>query len=116
LAILFVIACSTNVKDLTLPDPKLNHGDACAVERAADALTVDGLTPNRAAVAFGMKVVLAEAFAERDFEGPAVVDIVAGRVPMMFLGLSISGPQVTSGKFHALAVIYRSADLYGKWN
>jgi hypothetical protein len=78
--------------------------------------TVDGLTPNRAAVAFGMKVVLAEAFAERDFEGPAVVDIVAGRVPMMFLGLSISGPQVTSGKFHALAVIYRSADLYGKWN
>ena len=33
-----------------------------------------------------------------------MVDIVAGRVPMMFLGLSISGPQVTSGKFRALAV------------
>jgi len=39
--------------------------------------------------------------------GPAIADLVAGHVPIIFLGLSASAPQVQSGKLRALAVTGR---------
>jgi hypothetical protein len=39
--------------------------------------------------------------------GPAVADLVAGHVPIIFLGLSASAPQEQSGKLRALAVTGR---------
>src|SRR5262249_50357562 len=39
--------------------------------------------------------------------GPALADLMAGHVPIIFLGLSASAPQVQSGKLRALAVTGR---------
>jgi tripartite-type tricarboxylate transporter receptor subunit TctC len=63
-----------------------------------------GTPPHLAALAFTRATAISLSPIAYRGAGPAVVDIVAGRIPMMFLGLSISGPQVTSGKFRALAV------------
>ena len=63
-----------------------------------------GTPPHLAALAFTRATATTMSPIAYRGGAPAVVDIVAGRVPMMFLGLSISGPQVTSGKFRALAV------------
>lgn len=36
--------------------------------------------------------------------GPAMADLIGGQVPIIFLGLSASAPQVQSGKLRPLAV------------
>ena len=44
--------------------------------------------------------------------GPGVAEVVAGHVPIIFLGLGASAPQVQAGKLRALAVTgpQRTAD------
>jgi len=56
-----------------------------------------GTPPHLAALAFTRATATTMSPIAYRGGAPAVVDIVAGRVPMMFLGLSISGPQVISG-------------------
>jgi tripartite-type tricarboxylate transporter receptor subunit TctC len=63
-----------------------------------------GTPPHLAALAFMRATATVMAPISYRGAGPAVADLVAGYVPIIFLGLSASAPQVQSGKLRALAV------------
>jgi tripartite-type tricarboxylate transporter receptor subunit TctC len=66
-----------------------------------------GTPPHLAALAFTTATGTVMAPISYRGAGPAVADLVAGHVPIIFLGLSASAPQVQSGKLRALAVTGR---------
>jgi tripartite-type tricarboxylate transporter receptor subunit TctC len=66
-----------------------------------------GTPPHLAALAFTRATGTVMAPISYRGAGPAVADLVAGHVPIIFLGLSASAPQVQSGKLRALAVTGR---------
>jgi tripartite-type tricarboxylate transporter receptor subunit TctC len=63
-----------------------------------------GTPPHLAALAFTQATATAMEPISYRGAGPAMTDLVSGRVPIIFLGLSASAPQVQSGKLRALAV------------
>ena len=66
-----------------------------------------GTPPHLAALAFTRATGTVMAPISYRGAGPAVADLVAGHVPIIFLGLSASAPQEQSGKLRALAVTGR---------
>jgi tripartite-type tricarboxylate transporter receptor subunit TctC len=66
-----------------------------------------GTPPHLAALAFTRATATVMAPISYRGTGPAIADLVAGHVPIIFLGLSASAPQVQSGKLRALAVTGR---------
>src|SRR5215813_9184 len=63
--------------------------------------------PHLAALAFTRVTATVMAPISYRGAGPALADLMAGHVPIIFLGLSASAPQVQSGKLRALAVTGR---------
>jgi tripartite-type tricarboxylate transporter receptor subunit TctC len=63
-----------------------------------------GTPPHLAALAFTRATGTVMAPISYRGAGSALADLVAGHVPIIFLGLSASAPQVQSGKLRALAV------------
>ena len=63
-----------------------------------------GTPPHLAALAFTRATATVMAPISYRGAGPALADLVAGHVPIIFLGLSASAPQVQPGKLRALAV------------
>src|SRR6516164_1746979 len=66
-----------------------------------------GTPPHLAALAFTRATATVMAPISYRGAGPALADLMAGYVPIIFLGLSASAPQVQSGKLRALAVTGR---------
>src|SRR5215471_1190971 len=66
-----------------------------------------GTPPHLAALAFTRVTATVMAPISYRGAGPALADLMAGHVPIIFLGLSASAPQVQSGKLRALAVTGR---------
>jgi tripartite-type tricarboxylate transporter receptor subunit TctC len=63
-----------------------------------------GTPPHLAALAFTQATsTVMEPISYRG-SGPAIADLVSGPVPIIFLGLSASAPQVQSGKLRTLAI------------
>jgi tripartite-type tricarboxylate transporter receptor subunit TctC len=63
-----------------------------------------GTPPHLAALAFTRATAIVMQPISYRGAGPGVADVVAGHVPIIFLGLGVSAPQVQSGKLRALAV------------
>ena len=63
-----------------------------------------GTPPHLAALAFTRATATSMMPISYRGSGPAVADLLGGQVPIIFLGLSASAPQVQSGKLRALAV------------
>jgi tripartite-type tricarboxylate transporter receptor subunit TctC len=63
-----------------------------------------GAPPHLAALAFTRATATTMAPISYRGAGPAIADVLAGQVPIIFLGLGSSAPQVRSGKLRALAV------------
>jgi Tripartite tricarboxylate transporter family receptor len=86
-----------------------NPGGDTVIRGGVDAGRCAGLgtPPHLAALAFTRATGTVMAPISYRGAGPAVADLVAGHVPIIFLGLSASAPQEQSGKLRALAVTGR---------
>ena len=91
----------------SLPAKTVSDLVAMAKQRPGELQYVNpglGTPPHLAALAFTRATETVMAPISYRGAGPAVADLVAGHVPIIFLGLSASAPQVQSGKLRALAV------------
>jgi len=94
----------------SLPAKTVSELVAMAKQRPGELQYVNpgsGTPPHLAALAFTRATATVMAPISYRGAGPALADLMAGHVPIIFLGLSASAPQVQSGKLRALAVTGR---------
>jgi tripartite-type tricarboxylate transporter receptor subunit TctC len=95
------------VVNSTFPAKTVSDLVAMAKQRPGELQYVNpgsGTPPHLAALAFTQATATVMEPISYRGSGPAIADLVSGRVPIIFLGLSASAPQVQSGKLRALAI------------
>src|SRR5262249_30985845 len=102
------------VVNSTFPAKTVSDLVAMAKQRPGELQYVNpgsGTPPHLAALAFTQATATVMEPISYRGSGPAIADLVSGRVPIIFLGLSASAPQVQSGKLAPSRSRVRSVSL-----